>query len=78
MLIHLYFTSQCHLCEDAEALLAQVAKQHELQWTCIEISDDSALLNHYGVRIPVLKRLDTLAELEWPFNISDIKKFLSV
>ena len=42
----------------------------------IEIADDKALLAEYGLQIPVLKRVDTNAELNWPFNLVDITVFL--
>ena len=60
----LYTTSSCHLCEQAEQLLAQVG----LAFDAVEIADDPALLERYGVRIPVLRRRDTGEELNWPFN----------
>jgi hypothetical protein len=68
----LYGTSCCHLCEQAEAVLreAGVAAQH------IDIADDDGLLERYGVRIPVLRRSDTGAELGWPFDAADVIRFL--
>lgn len=68
----LYGTSCCHLCEQAEAVLreAGVAAQH------IDIADDDGLLEKYGVRIPVLRRADSGAELGWPFDVADVAQFL--
>ena len=60
----LYTTSGCHLCEQAEARLRQAG----LAVSLVEIADDPALLERYGVRIPVLRRLDTGAERDWPFD----------
>ncbi|MBZ4193000.1 MAG: glutaredoxin family protein [Candidatus Contendobacter sp.] len=60
----LYTTSGCHLCEQAEALLGQVG----LAFSRVEIADDAALLERYGVRIPVVRRLDTGQELDWPIE----------
>lgn len=71
-LIQLYTTSACHLCELAEALLLET----NLIAQAIEIADDNALVAHYGIRIPVLKRLDTQAELNWPFTSQDILHFI--
>lgn len=71
-LIQLYTTSACHLCELAEALLQDA----NLTAESIEIADDDALVAHYGIRIPVLKRLDTQAELNWPFTGQDILHFM--
>lgn len=72
----LYSTSNCHLCETAEALL--VYQNHKLTLKIIEIAEDEKLLEQYGTRIPVLKRLDTATELDWPFDATKINAFLSV
>lgn len=71
-LIQLYTTSACHLCEMAEALLRETMLAAEP----IEIANDDKLTARYGTRIPVLKRLDTQAELNWPFNSQDILHFI--
>jgi len=42
----------------------------------VEIADDDELLERYGVRIPVLQRLDTGAELDWPFDAVAIERLL--
>jgi Glutaredoxin-like domain (DUF836) len=70
----LYSTSHCHLCDLAEALLAEFAQLIELK--IVEIADDDDLLARYGTRIPVLQRPDTSSELNWPFTAADIRDFL--
>lgn len=72
--LYLYSTSHCHLCELAEKLLIESAVTPV---KIIDIAEDDQLLLQYGLRIPVLKRLDTNAELGWPFNLNDISLFLS-
>jgi hypothetical protein len=72
--LYLYSTSHCHLCDLAHTLIMQVSDSIEV--TLIDIADDEALLAEYGLRIPVLKRTDTNTELNWPFNLADISKFL--
>ena len=69
----LYGTSYCHLCEEAEAILreAEVVAEH------IDIADDDGLLEKYGVRIPVLRRIDNGAELGWPFDAASVAQFLA-
>ena len=71
----LYSTTHCHLCELAYLLLMPLANNFKL--TVIDIVDDEALLIQYGLRIPVLLRDESKTELNWPFNLSDIVKFLS-
>ena len=73
--LYLYSTSHCHLCELAYALILQASDPNNVK--LIEIADDKALLTEYGLRIPVLKRVDTNAELNWPFNLVDITVFLN-
>ena len=66
----LYMTSGCHLCEQAEVLLEQVG----LAFSRVEIADDAALLERYGVRIPVVRRLDTGQELNWPIDSAALEE----
>lgn len=70
----LYTTSGCHLCEQAEALIRRrVAAPIE----SVEITNDAGLLEQYGVRIPVLRRLDTGQELDWPFDEEAVGRLLA-
>lgn len=70
----LYTTSGCHLCERAEILIREATgRPVRLR----EIADDEALLERYGVRIPVLRRLETGAELDWPFDAAAIRRLLA-
>ncbi len=49
----LYTTLGCHLCEQLEAVLLTLAAG-EVRLEKIEISEDDALVERYGMRIPVL------------------------
>ncbi len=64
MKLSLYRTRYCHLCEQAEALLHEARLQVEY----IDITEDDALLERYSLRIPVIRRVDNGAELDWPFD----------
>ncbi len=68
----LYGTTFCHLCEEAEALLQAIGVKAEH----IDIAEDDALLEKYGVRIPVVKREDTGVELGWPFDEAAVRRFI--
>jgi hypothetical protein len=72
ILLILYGTEFCHLCDEAEAVLRElgIAADH------FDIAEDDELLEAYGVRIPVLRRMDTGAELGWPFDAGDVSRFL--
>jgi hypothetical protein len=49
----LYTTLGCHLCHQLELLLSQLCRE-PVALERIEISEDDALVERYGVRIPVL------------------------
>ncbi len=66
----LYTTSGCHLCEQAEALLEQAG----LAFSRVDIADDAILLERYGIRIPVVRRLDTGQELDWPIDAAALEE----
>jgi glutaredoxin len=74
----LYSTSNCHLCEDAEALLADDSIENEIELKIVEIADDSILMKLYEIKIPVLKRMDNNLEITWPFSMLDIKNLISM
>jgi hypothetical protein len=48
-----------------------------IEVTLIDIAENDTLLTEYGLRIPVLQRQDTKAELNWPFSEVDLLKFLN-
>ncbi len=68
----LYGTPNCHLCEQAEAVLQASGMEAEH----IDIAQNDALLEKYGVTIPVVKREDTGAELGWPFDVTAARIFI--
>ena len=75
IMLKLYTTSHCHLCETALELLLQQCKAEQV--TPMEITENDDLMRVYGTRIPVLQRDDTLAELNWPFDVQQLGDFLS-
>ena len=71
----LFGTLGCHLCELAEAEVMPLV-EHGLLVELIDIVDSEALVEAYGLRSPVLRRVDTGAELGWPFDTEQIVAFL--
>ncbi|MCX2981437.1 glutaredoxin family protein [Halieaceae bacterium IMCC14734] len=71
----LYSTSACHLCEQALELLQPWLAQG-ITVTTVDISADDALFERYGWLIPVLRRGDGGAELNWPFTPAQIAALL--
>lgn len=66
----LFGTLGCHLCEVAEAVLMPLVE-------LVDIAEREADYETYGLRIPVLRRADTGAELDWPFDTDQVVLFLS-
>ncbi len=71
----LYSTGSCHLCEQAEALLAALPLPQTIAVDVVDISDDDALLQRYGHRIPVLASAHG-DELAWPFDSQQTSAFI--
>jgi glutaredoxin len=68
----LYSTWGCHLCQQAEQLLQQVAP--DVAYKVIDIVDDEAAFARYRVTIPVLRVGDK--ELSWPFDAAQLATWL--
>jgi thiol-disulfide isomerase/thioredoxin len=75
----LFTTLGCHLCEEAERMLATVACSQSFTLTvdAIDIADDEALVEKYGILIPVLKRARDGEELGWPFDEELLARFIN-
>ena len=64
----LYSTPACHLCETAHALMAPHLARLGLVIEEVDISTSDALVDKYGIRIPVIRFADREEELGWPFS----------
>lgn len=71
-----YTTSQCQLCELAEALLVNTPMPAPIPVDAVDIAQSEQLVERYGTRIPVLRRNDTDEELDWPFTRDQLLNFL--
>ncbi|TPG72753.1 glutaredoxin family protein [Pseudomonas arsenicoxydans] len=72
----LFGTLGCHLCEVAELELMPLV-EHGLMVELVDIADNETWFAAYSLRIPVLRRVDTGAELSWPFSADEVVAFLS-
>jgi len=70
----LYFQPDCHLCDEAEALLHASGLGESYQK--VDIESDLDLLKRYGIHVPVLMRGDSQQELFWPFDMAELAAFL--
>ncbi|WP_372965559.1 glutaredoxin family protein [Marinobacter sp.] len=76
MTLIFYTTSNCHLCELAEALLVSTPMPEPVPVDVVDIAQSEDLVKRYGTRIPVLRRQDTGTELGWPFTQAQLLTFL--
>jgi len=72
----LYYQPECHLCDEAEALLYASGLAGSYQK--VDIEGDLELLKRYGIHVPVLERSDNRQELFWPFDAVQLTDFLQV
>lgn len=74
----LYGTQACHLCEQAEQQLQQwlTRMPGRFELVTIDIVENDTLVEHYGVRIPVVIHPETGRELGWPFDVDALHAFL--
>ena len=70
----LYQRDDCHLCDLALEVLA-TARVPDFE--SVFIDDDAALEERYGVRVPVLRNDDTGVELDWPFDVEQLGRWLT-
>ncbi|AEA84369.1 conserved hypothetical protein [Stutzerimonas stutzeri DSM 4166] len=50
--------------------------EHGLLVELLDVADRVEWVEDYGLRIPVLRRVDTGAELDWPFEVEQVVRFL--
>ena len=75
MRLTLYQRDDCHLCDLALGLLAEVRAP---EFESVFIDGDDALEERYGLRVPVLRDEGRGAELEWPFDVEGLREFLQL
>jgi glutaredoxin len=63
----LYSRPDCHLCEQAHAILVALQPAFGYELRTVDIDRDPDLVAHYGVTIPVAS-LDGEELLVWPFT----------
>jgi len=74
MRLTLFQRDDCPLCDAADAELAAAGvPDFDPLW----IDGDLAMEAQYGTRVPVLRREDTGAELDWPFAADAVLTFLT-
>jgi len=69
----LYQRDDCHLCDQALAVLAQARAP---EFDSVFIDEDDVLEARYGTRVPVLRDSASGAELDWPFDADGLRRWL--
>jgi hypothetical protein len=72
-IVSLYGKPGCHLCDEAEALLATVARKQPLTVQKVDIQSSPELFEQYRYRIPVIEVAGGAA-LEWPTTAERIRR----
>jgi hypothetical protein len=69
----LYQRDDCHLCDQALAVLAAARAP---EFASVWIDGDDALETRYGMRVPVLREDASGRELDWPFDAAAVAAFV--
>lgn len=76
--VFLFGTLGCHLCEEAEAMVAALDHDaYPINIELIDIAEQEQWQDKYAIRIPALYQPESQAELCWPFDINELNQFLS-
>ena len=69
----LYGTPECHLCEDAAAILNGLARDEDLDWRRVDIREDPSLFERYRYTIPVIEVAGG-PTLAWPTTRERVRR----
>ena len=69
----LFQRDDCHLCDLALAVLAEVRTP---EFDSVFIDGEAALEARYGIRVPVLHDALSGRELDWPFDAARLRSWL--
>jgi predicted DCC family thiol-disulfide oxidoreductase YuxK len=65
----------CHLCDQAKEMLYPLLESKNIQLNELNVKDDVALFEQYGLRIPVIVFADG-SEKGWPFTAAQIERMI--
>jgi len=71
----LYSKPDCHLCDQAAAILEQLAQEVDLPWRRVDIRSDPDLWERFRYTIPVIE-IDGNVQLAWPTTRERIRRAL--
>jgi predicted DCC family thiol-disulfide oxidoreductase YuxK len=65
----------CHLCDQAKEMLFPLLEAKSIRLNELNVRDDIALFEQYGLRIPVVIFADG-SEKGWPFTAAQIARMI--
>lgn len=71
--IVLYGKPECHLCEQAEAIVTRVTAELGISWERVDIRSTPALFEELRYRIPVIEVVGG-ATLDWPTTAERVRR----
>ena len=69
----LYGKAECHLCADAEAILARVASELDVTYQKVDITESPDLFERFRYRIPVVE-VPGGQTLDWPTTPERVRR----
>jgi len=66
----------CHLCDQAKEMLYPLLEANNIQLNELNVKDDVALFEQYGLRIQVVVFADG-SEKGWPFTAAQISRMVN-
>lgn len=73
--LELYTGPHCELCDQAKNLIYKTLSPDTYELITIDATKSLATKKAYGLRIPVLRNLNTNEELSWPFDANQLLDF---
>ncbi len=70
-------TSGCHLCEDAEEVIATcLLDKNTVNIQMLDIAEAEQYQADFALYIPVLYHPESLSRLNWPFDDNKVQEFI--
>jgi hypothetical protein len=69
----LYSKQDCHLCEEAAAILRRLQSEMLLDWRTVDITSDESLFERFKYRIPVIE-VEGGVTLDWPTTVERVRR----
>ncbi|MCK5893118.1 MAG: glutaredoxin family protein [Endozoicomonadaceae bacterium] len=76
MILFLYTTECCALCEQALDILLNLKLAEPFSLELVDIAESDALTKRYGERIPMIQMAPNGRVLDWPFDAMQVRSLL--